>query len=187
MEKFKKMFQDKNRKIENLVVFLVILVITLIIINKIIKGDNKKETKNYSNAQLASTNSNPIESDNLETRLENILSKIEGVGEVSVLLTYSESSKIVPIYNENTSKSVTEETDTSGGTRTIESEDIQKNVVTNAESNPVTGKTIQPTIEGAIVTAKGASNSKVKGNIISAVEAVTGLATHKLQVYESKK
>lgn len=88
------------------------------------------------------------------------------------------------MYNESTSKSVTEETDTSGGTRTIEAEDVEKNVVTGSDSNPVTEKTVYPSIEGAIVTAQGASNSNVKANIVSAVEAVTGLATHKIQVFE---
>lgn len=45
-------------------------------------------------------------------------------------------------------------------------------------------KTIMPKIEGAIITAQGASNIDVKTNIIQAVEAVTGLATHKIQVFE---
>ena len=42
------------------------------------------------------------------------------------------------MYNESMSKSVTEETDTSGGVRTIESEDSEKSVVTGSDSNPVT-------------------------------------------------
>lgn len=141
MEKLKKLFKDKNRKIENLVVFLVILVITLIIINHIIKEDNKKETRNHEDAQLASTTAQGLDiSTDLERRLEAILSKIEGVGEVSVLLTYSESSTVVPMYNESSSKSVTEETDTSGGVRTIQSEDNEKSVVTGSDSSPVTRK-----------------------------------------------
>jgi len=182
MEKFKKIFKDK--KIENLVSFLIILVITLIIINNIIKEDDDKKQTNYSGAELASAI--PIENynDDLEKRLENILSKIEGVGEVSVLITYSESSQIVPIYNENTSKSITEEQDTSGGSRKVQSEDNEKTVVTDSSSNPITGKTITPKIEGAIVTAKGAGNTNVKSNIVSAIEAVTGLPTHKIQVFE---
>lgn len=45
------------------------------------------------------------------------------------------------------------------------------------------GKAAEPVIEGAIVTASGAENSNVKSNIVSAVEAVTGLATHKVQVF----
>ena len=69
MEKLKKMLKDKNRKIENLVVFLSILVITLIIINNIIKEEPKKSAPNYSNAELASTSANEINSDNLEKRL----------------------------------------------------------------------------------------------------------------------
>ena len=138
MEKLKKMLKDKNKKIENLVAFLVILVITLIIINNIIKGDEKEKTPNYSNAELASTSSDSVNSDDLEKKFENILKKIDGVGEVSVLITYSMSSQIIPIYNESTSNSVTEETDTSGGVRTIESEDNEKSVITGSDSNPVT-------------------------------------------------
>ena len=44
MEKFKNLFKDKNKKVENLVVFLIILVITLIIINNIIKEDENPST-----------------------------------------------------------------------------------------------------------------------------------------------
>lgn len=186
MEKLKNMFKDKNRKIENLVVFLVILVITLIVINNIIKEDDKKETKNYSDAELASASADETNQTSLEKRLENILSKIEGVGGVSVLITYSESSTIIPMYNESSSKSVTEETDTAGGVRTIQSEDSEKSIVTGSDSNPVTEKTVNPKIEGAIVTASGANNSNVKTNIVSAIEAVTGLAAHKIQVFEQK-
>lgn len=43
---------------------------------------------------------------------------------------------------------------------------------------------MKPKIEGAIVTAVGAKNSQIKTNIVQAVEAATGLATHKIQVFE---
>ena len=39
-------------------------------------------------------------------------------------------------------------------------------------------------IEGAIITAQGASDINVKTAIIQAVEAATGLATHKIQVFQ---
>ena len=35
-----------------------------------------------------------------------------------------------------------------------------------------------------IITAQGAKDPNIKSNIISAVEAVTGLANHKIQVFE---
>jgi stage III sporulation protein AG len=44
-----------------------------------------------------------------------------------------------------------------------------------------------PTIEGAIITAEGANDANIKSSIVQAVEAVTGLATHKIQVFEMTK
>lgn len=187
-EKIKKIFTNKDKKIENLISFLIILVITLIIINKILKKDIN-ETKDYENqtgVELATeeTLSTNSEADSLETKLEEILSKIEGVGKVSVLITYSESSTVVPIYNVSLSTSTIEETDSSGGKRTTETQNDEKSVVTDESSNIITEKVIQPVIEGAIVTAEGANNPTIKSNIIMAVEAVTGLANHKIQVFE---
>lgn len=123
----------------------------------------------------------------LEEKLENILSKINGVGEVNVCINYSESSEIIAMYNENSKVSTTEETDASGGIRKIEQTDSQKDIIykeDDGEKTPITQKVIEPKIEGAIITAKGAGNTNVKANIIQAVEAVTGLATHKIQVFE---
>ena len=185
-EKIKKIFSNKEKRIENLISFLIILIITLIIINKILQTD-EKTNQDYTNQVGVELATETIESKsgdiNLERKLENILSKIEGVGKVSVLITYSESSTLIPIYNVNDSTSKIEEKDTSGGIRITETKNNQKDVITDSGSNVITEKVIQPKIEGAIITAKGASNSNIKSNIIMAVEAVTGLATHKIQVF----
>ena len=120
-------------------------------------------------------------------KLENILTTIKGVGDVQVFINYSESNKIVAMYDETTTTSSTEETDSSGGTRDTTSTEIQREVVysdENGNKSPITEKVIMPTIEGAIITAKGASNTTVKSNIISAVEAATGLSIDKIQVFE---
>lgn len=188
--------KDSKKKIENLVVFIIILIITIIAINTIWSDDkNDSKTISNSNKQLASTNTTNDISDNnsqenLKADLETILSKINGVGKVNVLITYTESSQIVAMYNENTKETSTEEKDETGGTRTIKESDTQKDVIyqeENGEKKPITQKTIMPKIEGAIITAQGASNIDVKTNIIQAVEAVTGLATHKIQVFEMTK
>ena len=107
-------------------------------------------------------------------------------GNVSALITYSESSSTIAMYNEKISTSVTEETDTNGGVRKITSEDSSKEIIEDKDSNPITQKIILPKIEGAVIIAQGAENPVVKANIISAVEAATGLAIHKIQVFEMK-
>ncbi len=186
--------EDNNKKkIENLVVLIIILIVTIIAINYIWtdKNDEESSKPNTTNKQLAtSEETTSINNSDLEGRLEKILKSIDGVGNVKVFVNYSETSQVVAMYNENTKQSSTEETDTSGGVRTIQQTDTQKEVVYNDESGnktPVTEKIINPKIEGAIITAEGASNSGIKANIISAVEAVTGLATHKIQVFEMNK
>lgn len=187
LEKIKKMFTNKEKRIENLVSFLIILIITLIVINKILSEDENetKYFKNESGVELAvESNYQDNNTDNLEVRLEKILTKIDGVGDVAVLVTYSESSTLVPIYNISSSLSTVEEKDTSGGTRITETEDEKKDVVTDSGSNIVTEKVLTPKIEGAIITAQGASDVNVKSNIIAAVEAVTGISNHKIQVFE---
>lgn len=191
-----KKYDGNNKKIENLVFFIVVLIITIIIINVIWNG-NKEATKkenDTSSKKLANTEISGEKlkeeiatTDNLKEQLENILAKIQGVGKVNVFVNYSESSQIVAMYNETTKTSNTEENDTSGGIRKIEQIDSQKDIIyeeQNGEKKPITQKVIQPKVEGAIVTAEGASNAETKANIIQAVEAVTGLATHKIQVFE---
>ncbi|MCI8471408.1 MAG: hypothetical protein HFJ35_08225 [Clostridia bacterium] len=188
---------NHKKKIENLVFFVVLLIITIVVINLIWNGNKQvtKQDNNTSSKQLASSDSitttnadnTIITTDNLAEQLEAILSKIQGVGEVKVFVNYSESSEVVAMYNETTKTSNTEESDTSGGTRKIQETDLQKDIIyqeDNGEKTPITQKVIQPKVEGAIITAKGANKAETKTNIIQAVEAVTGLATHKIQVFE---
>ena len=190
--------EEKNgndkKKIENLVFFIIILIITVFIINYIWNDGNKSNsiTNNISNKELASQFDDNLKDDNnssidLGSNLEMILSKIQGVGDVKVFLNYSESTETVAMYNENSKTSVTEETDTSGGSRKKEETDNDKEIVyqeNNGNKTPIIQKTIQPKIEGAIITAKGAGNANIKKNIIEAVVAATGLAPHKIQVFE---
>lgn len=189
---------ENKKKIENLAVFLVILVVTLIIINLIWNGggeDSKQEPAVDPNKKLAEqiddqnatvSTASLTAQDTLALQLEEILGQIEGVGKVKVLITYSQTSQTVPMYNEDTSQKDTEETDTSGGTRKIIETDVQKEIIyqeTDGEKTPITQSIVSPKVEGAIITAQGATDTNIKANIIQAVEAVTGISSHKIQVF----
>ena len=178
---------NNKKKIENLSFFLVILVVTVIAINFIWKDESseQKQNNNDTSKKLASVENTTIIENDLESRLEDILSNISGVGKVKVLITYNETEELIPIYNKTDKRSTTNEVDSSGGTRVVEQIDTSEEVVYQNEEI-ITQKTISPKIEGAIITAQGANNSLVKTNIIQAVEAATGLATHKIQVFEKR-
>ncbi|MCI8961884.1 MAG: hypothetical protein HFJ18_03060 [Clostridia bacterium] len=192
MQMIKSKYQGKTdkKKIESLVVFIIILIVTLIAINTIWKDGNKtkddksEESPGYKILADNTDDKKKVTVDELETKLEEILSKMEGVGKVNVMLTYSKGSEIVPMQNENSKVSTTQETDSEGGTRVIEEKDTSKEIVYSDGSKIETQTVINPVVKGAIVIAEGASNATVKSNIISAVEAITGLATYKVQVFE---
>lgn len=57
------------------------------------------------------------------------MSKIKGVGNVKVLVTYSRTNQIIPMYNEDSSTSTTEEKDSGGGTRTVNENSSKKDII----------------------------------------------------------
>ncbi len=154
-DKFKDLVMKEKgskKKIENIVVFIVILIITVIAINTIWSGDNSKDNKESTQQeitkQLAVTEHKDVQTSSedtttIEKRIEEILSNIDGVGKVKVLITYSESSEVVAMFNENNKNSTIEEKDSGGGTRTTTQTDVQKDIVykeENGEKVPVTRK-----------------------------------------------
>lgn len=145
----KKGEKDNKKTIENLVAFVIILIITIIAINTIWKKEGKSESNKNTNSiskqlanntQTVSENVNTSDND-IEEKLRNILSKIQGVGDVDVLITYSKTSQIVPLYNEDLTESTTEETDKEGGTRKINENSTKKDIIyqeDNGEKTPIT-------------------------------------------------
>jgi len=120
-DKFLTKLENKGSKksIENLIVFVIILIATIIFINYIWNGNKKSSNNKQNPTVLAETTSQTTstlssESTSLEEQIENILSKLEGVGDVKVLITYSETNKVIPMYNEDNQQSTTKEEDTQG-------------------------------------------------------------------------
>ena len=105
------------------------------------------------------------------------------------MITYSKTSQIIPMYDEDSSTSITEEKDSGGGTRIVNETTSKKDIIykeTDGVKTPITQSVINPAIEGAIIASEGAGDANIKTNIIQAVEAVTGIATYKIQVLELK-
>ena len=124
----------------------------------------------------------------LETDLASILSKIQDAGRVSVMITLESGAEIIPAKDESTSDKVTNEKDTSGGTRIINEKTTDDKVVFTAaqggNSKPLIIKEINPEVKGVIVVAEGAKDSKVKLKISRAVQTVLDIPAYKVTVYE---
>ena len=182
LETMKNIIKNKERRLSNLILLVVLCVIILIFANYSFKDNSNKSTKINDNSNSTSTNGNINNNGidekyySLESKLSTILSQIQGLSDVSVVLSYSEDSKQNIVYD---SKEETREGQTT----------VEKTVAYNEEGNnksAVVESVELPKIEGAIVVAKGANNVDIRSKIASAVSSVTNIPVYKVQVFEKQ-
>ena len=121
----------------------------------------------------------------LEQRVRSILKNVEGVGELEVMIVLKASSEKIIHVDENGSSSLTEEKDSSGGTRKLENREQEITTVLvsgNSQNRPIVEKELYPEISGIIISAEGGGTPSVKAEIVSAMEALFGLPAHKIKV-----
>ena len=179
LETIKNITKDKEKRTQNLVLLVILLVILLISINLIFDKSSNNEsniTKKAESDESVSSVSNNIDQTDLEKKLENILSQISGISDVSVVLTYSQDTKQNVVYNTkeeikdgNSSKEASVAYNETSGSKTAIVESVEL-----------------PKIEGAIVVAKGANSVEIRSKIASAISSVTNIAAYKVQVFEKQ-
>lgn len=121
----------------------------------------------------------------LEQRLTETLAQVAGVGEVRVMITLSSSSELVIEREKPVTRSATNEADSQGGTRVINQVETGDSVVYRSEgsgSEPYVIKTLPPQIEGVLVVAEGAGSTAVNRTIITIVQALFDVESHKVSV-----
>jgi len=184
IENFKKIFNQNNsrkRNIENLIIFLAGLIIIIVASGYIFnKEDEVIVTYNKTNI---------FDPDVFENKLNKILSNIEGAGQVSVMISYKTGVENIPLLNTKDNSTVTEET-SGTSVKKVQQGQLETSIIFNQENNgskePYISKTLMPQVEGVIVTCDGGGNAKVKGDVIKAVQAVTGVEQDKIQVFQKK-
>ncbi|MBQ9267166.1 MAG: stage III sporulation protein AG [Clostridia bacterium] len=185
MDKILEKIKTKNpkRMIENAVIFVVLLVILIIVINSLYTPEEENTLPT-----IIATES--PKNDTLESKLEKVLSMIDGAGKVNVMISYLSSEEQIPLYDVKENTTVTEEKDKEGGTRKTEQTSTEQSIIFSESSNnkqPFIKQTTTPKVIGVIVVAEGASNMKVKENLINAVEAVLDVPSHRVQVFTKQK
>lgn len=122
----------------------------------------------------------------LEQRLEEVLGDMEGVGDVTVMITLKDQGESVVEKDLTSSDSSTQESDASGIDRKVTEHSSQQQTVFSQEDSssetPFVTKELQPEIEGVLVVAQGGGSSVVVKNISEAVQALFGLEAHKIKI-----
>ena len=122
----------------------------------------------------------------LENQLKETLGKVEGIGEIDVMITLESEVSREIVYNESTS----ENSSSADNQRTTTQVNSAKDAVMVKNSDgtyPYTHSGSYPKITGAIIVAEGADSPVIKAYIIDAVKAVLNIAPHKIVVLPKSK
>jgi stage III sporulation protein AG len=171
------------KKDQWLILFLVGVLLLVIAVPTDCGTSVVAENKNTASEQKTDTQENYEEQ--LEARLEQVLSSMEGVGAVEVMITFQDGGESVVEKDVSTTGETQTETDSEGNdTQQTKSERSEETVYTqeSGEEEPFVSKEILPEIEGVLVVAQGGGDSTVEKNISEAVEALFGLEVHKIKV-----
>ena len=197
IKEIKKILAQKQLK--NLIAVCIVLGFALIAMNVLLPSsktlsNNKVSSgvtaKNTEDTSITKETDEKNYEEQQKTDLKNILKKMNGVGDVEVMMSFENGEQKVPAYDKNSQKSTTEETDNQGGKRVNNQNTDGENIVmTTSEGNnePFILTTYKPKIIGVIILAEGASNSKTKYEIEQAVSKLYNLSLDKVNVYSMKK
>lgn len=196
LEKGKAFLKNKNNLIIIVLFGVLFMVAALPVDNKKQTGDNKTQSNRTEESGGFNETYNEEKTDTvdyvseLESKLEVLLSEMEGAGKVKVLITLRSSVEKVVEKDMPLTRSNTSEQDAEGGTRQVNNVDSGESTVYIKEGNgetPYVVKTISPRVEGVLVLAEGAGSGSVSKNIADAIQAIFDIEAHKIMVVKMKQ
>jgi stage III sporulation protein AG len=183
-----KFLKDNKKLLENLTVIFLIGLILLIGASTFSKPRPSNESDNKE--LVLAEKQNEDYAKRLERDLKSILSKIEGVGNVEVLITLNSDEEVVAAMDVVQSSTTTNEKDSNGTVREVVQTESNNKIVTSqnpsGQNAPIVLKRLMPEIRGVIVVADGAKDPRLRYEISSAVQTALGIPAYKVKVISSK-
>ncbi|HBM74288.1 MAG TPA: stage III sporulation protein AG [Clostridiaceae bacterium] len=183
------MSRGSKKNMQDLLILFIIGLIMVLTYNFF--TSKEKEQQGYVEVKPQTETQAPVGyEEEMEQKLTDTLSHIEGAGKVKVMIYFQSGAESVPAYSQNSSNSVTEETDSDGGKRITNENTSSETVITTNEaggSKPFIIEEVKPKISGVIVVAEGAGNPEVKYKLYEAVKTLFNVEYNKVNVYPMKK
>ena len=169
-DKFKALY-EKIKKVKHIQIYIAIglaVIIALIYFSTVF--NKPKESSSTKDDNISKEFSSSLEYvDYLENKLENVLTKVKGAGDVEVIITLEKGFEYVYVTEEETRT-------TSNGTT------VTTSTVVLVDGQPVLEEEIYPIINGLVVVASGADNINVKMNILSVIQTVIDIDNSKINI-----
>lgn len=183
---FKKLFSSSNKNLKMDILAIFITGVILLIISSSFFGGDKKTVSVETEVKQKNENNNNtnIETD-IEKRLSEIFSQIEGAGNTKVMITLSSTSEKV-IAKDTRQERNTENGENSSSEKTVFEESTVSIENNEGKNQPFVISESMPQIQGAVIVSEGADNAYVKSAITEAAEALLNLPSHKIAVFKMK-
>jgi len=113
------------------------------------------------------------------------LSKVVGVSDVSVIVNLDSTEEEVVQSDTRESAQSTNETDTRGGTRSVNQNNVDKKTSvyrTDQGEQPIIIKRLKPRVRGVLVVAQGVENLQVRALVIEAIQRTLDVPTYRISV-----
>lgn len=175
MNKIKELIQRlKSVKHIEIIVGVIIIAVLLIIYFNV----NEDEVTKSSKSPSSSESSQSSLTDGLEEKLADILSEIDGAGDVKVMITYVSTSEQVTA---STNNSHTTTTNGTSGQTTTTTTTTSSPIISNSKVIVLQEK--MPEVKGVIIVADGAGDVRVRLSLIQATSTVLGVNANSIQIF----
>lgn len=170
----KQLLSIKN--IKPIIAIILFVVVALVVIN-IDFSKSKNTTAVSANSSTTDYTSSKAYIDDLENRLTAILSAIKGAGQTRVMITI-ENGPEINVANQTEEKTTTTG---SGSTVTVVTSPILISVA--GEDVPLVTSETVPKIQGVIVVSAGASDIRVRLDMLYAIQALLDVPKDNIQIF----
>lgn len=158
------------------IIFIIgVLGLLLIVFSEFIPKSKTSSISDDSSSLSDASYSNSFKQE-IEKELKEIISKIDGVGEVSLMLTLDGTTEYV----------YAEDVDTQTSENSSSKSDKYKNQViivdSDGDETALVKKIIEPKVKGVVIVCTGGGNLQIKERVIKAVSSALNISTNNICV-----
>lgn len=188
----KELFRPENKKARMNLFTAFLIGILLLLMNHVFfqyePSENQIENQSEQQTnQIEQTEQKQYHTEQeIEKRLENIFSNMEGVGQVKVMVTMKNTKESVLAKEERKEYSFTEE----GQNKKTQSQKEENKIVMTEDSRgtitPIVVQEKMPEIEGIVIVAEGGEDARIVQMLSEASQALLNVPAHKVAVLKMK-
>ena len=171
-DKWKELFRPENRKMRSNILIVLFLGILLLV-----AGRSFSDADETAMVPQGLTEERFMTDKETERRMAEILSKMEGAGQVDVMLTYRQSEEKTIAHNETREEN-------GDSLRTEQTAILLEDG--DGATSPLVLTAASPVVEGVVIAAQGADSPAVSAALNQAAQALLDVPAHKIAVIKMK-